>query len=182
MTPQECHNGTPICIDIDEFESSDIKSEASKDDAVHSFLTKPSESKMKAADILKSMQNSMTEKDAIAKATVGSKLTSHRLRQLWQDLHSVHKVGVYVSPMTIKEGGQLTQLAAKMQGTELPRVMSAVIHDWLGFGKFCKEQGVVQDYPDHPHIGFFLKHALLADQFQKKGTEGTTGSKLAMLD
>lgn len=182
MTPQGCHHDTLICIGIDESESSDGKSEASQGDAVHSFLTKPSESKMKAADILKSMQNAMTEQDAIAKATVGSKLSAHRLRQLWQDLHSVHKLGIYVAPMTTKESGQLSQLATKMEGTDLPRVMSAVVRDWGGFGKFCKEQGVVHDYPDQPHIGFFLKHSLLADQFQKKATAPAAPSKMLMLD
>jgi hypothetical protein len=49
------------------------------------------------------------------------------------------------------------------------RVMSAVVGWWTYFGKFLKEQGVVQDFPDKPHVGFFLKHAGLAVDFWKDG-------------
>lgn len=182
VAPIGCQGGTLIGIDVLVSESSDGKSEASGADADFSFLTKPSESKMKAADFMKAMENSMTEQVALDKA--GPHPSSHRLAILWKDLHGVHKIGVYVAPLTTKEAGQLSHLAKSLVGCDLPRVMSAVIRDWVGFGKFCKEQGVVTDFPDNPHIGFFLKHGTLADQFRQKAILSSVkgGSKMMMLD
>lgn len=149
--------------------SSESSSESKKPpkSAAHS-MTELLESNMKAEDLFIEMTKGMTEEQVIQKAKAKGKPSSLRLSQLWKDLHVVHNVEVYVGPASPKEQGQFTQLAKLMDGTDVCRVMSTVVRDWVPFGKFLKEQGVVQDFPDHPHAGFLLKHGVLAAQFHHR--------------
>jgi len=115
------------------------------------------------------MQEGLTGEAAILKAKLKGEPTTLRLVQLWKDLHVVFKHKVFLAPVSSKERGQFSQLRKLLGGeSDVCLVMNAVLKDWLGFGKFLKEQGVVQDFPDHPHVGFLLKHGLLADQFRVK--------------
>jgi DNA-binding Lrp family transcriptional regulator len=129
---------------------------------------------MKAGDLLSQLTKEMTEEQVITKAKSKGSPSSLRLSQLWKDLHAVHKVEVYVGPISPKEQGQFTQLAKLLAGLDACYVMSTVIRDWVPFGKFLKEQGVVYDFPDRPHVGFLLKHGLMAGQFYEKDALQTT--------
>lgn len=130
-------------------------------------------------DILQLHQKNLTVEQAILKAKNGKKsYTSLGLKVLWQDLNIVHNPGVFQKPLTMKEQGQLGYLAKSLATLDIGPIMASVLADWIGFGKFLKDQGLVWDFPDKPSIGFFLKHGGMAFEFSKKlGSSVSVGLK-----
>lgn len=120
-------------------------------------------------DILHLHQKSLTVEQAISKARNGKKsYTALGLAGLWRDLNIIHNPGVFQKALTLKESGQLAWLGKSLAEIDVGRVMATVFQDWINFGKFLKDQGIVQDFPDKPNIGFFLKHGGMAFEFSKK--------------
>lgn len=120
-------------------------------------------------DLVEMYKKILTPSQAVVKAKNGKKsYTSLGLKVLWQDLNIHQNPGVFQVPMTMKVQGQFGHLNKRLAGVDVGWLMHDTVLNWVGFGKFLKDQGVVQDFPDKPHPGFFLKHAELAVGFSKK--------------
>lgn len=126
---------------------------------------------MKLTEFMNEVTLSMTVDQAVEKAKAKKgHYTGISLEILWKDLNVILKTGKFQVPMTQKQRGQFGHLAKKYGSEDLGdigSVMHIAMRDWMAFGKFLKGQGLVQDFPDKPEIGFFLKWAEMGFEFQK---------------
>jgi hypothetical protein len=125
---------------------------------------------VKLEEFLHLSQKNLTLEQAFVKAKKGkTSYTSLRLAGLWRDLNVIYATGVFQTEPTLKVLGQFSHLAKKLKGEcDLGQVMARVIRDWIDFGKFLKDQGLVLDYPTKPEVGWFLQHCGMAVEFSKK--------------
>jgi hypothetical protein len=132
---------------------------------------------VKTEDVLQLHQKKLTPEEAIHKAKKGKEsYTTSGLKGLWRDLQNYYYPGVFQCHLTFKDQGKLGLLRKTLPKVDIGEVMWAVLRDWVGFGKFLKDQGLVLDYPDTPHVGFFLKHSGMMVEFSKKlSTPSTSG-------
>ena len=134
------------------------------------------EGEMKVEEFLQESQEVLTLDKVLEKANV-KPMSSTRLYHLWRDLNVVVKTGVFIVEASPKVAGQFSHLGKKFGPVLIP-IMVDVVHNWIDFGKFLKEQGIVYDFPDKPHPGFFLKHGEMAVQFhEKQKAPKTSGPK-----
>lgn len=139
------------------------------------LLLKSTESDMKAEDFLIEHQNSLTLESALLKVK-GKPLSSQRLYTFWRELNAVFKTKTFIVESSHKTAGQFALLGKKLGPAIIPTMME-VVQNWTAFGKFLKEQGVVHDFPDTPHAGFFLKHGEIATQFHSQASKPLGGLK-----
>ena len=85
---------------------------------------------------------------------------------------------MYVGQPSKKWSSKLTNLRKLVEPVvDIGVLLVHIIRFWGQFGKWLKEQGIVQDFPDLPHLGFLLKHGEMALQFFKTQTSDTTVDK-----
>lgn len=127
---------------------------------------------MKSADVLAFHTKPKTLDEILKKAcpTQGEPPTSPRAQGLWKDLHALYYPDMFCQRMTKQQTGQLVQALKKLEdgGLFAAMALADAVKNWAGFGKFVKAQGLVSDYPEFPHLGFFLKHHGLIQQWEDK--------------
>jgi hypothetical protein len=124
---------------------------------------------VKLNDFLKESQISLTPEQAILKAKNGSEsYKPMALGVLWVTLCRIYNPGTFQAQPSITNLGQLKHIIAKLGGVDVGFVMDKVIGNWLDFGRYLKDQGLVFDWPDKPNVGFLLKHITPAVEFSKQ--------------
>lgn len=126
---------------------------------------------MKTADVIKG-QIVLTPTQALLRARKeDGSYNSERLRVLWKNLMAYYYNEVFTKLPDAKKSGQLIHLRNKFSTVDIGLVMDCIVSKWVEFGKSLKDQGMVQEFPDLPNIGFVLKHGEAAVRFWQKSTE-----------